>query len=161
MIFGFGRAKPALALRMAETRDATVLADIHAASFDRPWGALEIERLLADENVLAQLLASDDGKGVAVAFVLSRVAADEAEILSIAVNPARRGEGLSHQLLTSHRDVLALNGVRTLFLEVEEGNKPALALYGRQGFAEVSRRAAYYRKADGSAANAIVMRRTL
>jgi [ribosomal protein S18]-alanine N-acetyltransferase len=51
--------------------------------------------------------------------------------------------------------------VRTLFLEVEEGNTAALALYARQGFTEVSRRAAYYRKSDGSAANAIIMRRTL
>ena len=54
-----------------------------------------------------------------------------------------------------------LNRIRTLFLEVEEGNAPAIALYKRQGFTDVSRRDAYYRKADGSAATAIVMRRTL
>jgi [ribosomal protein S18]-alanine N-acetyltransferase len=63
--------------------------------------------------------------------------------------------------LDSHRDTLALNGVRILFLEVEEGNRPALALYARQGFSEVARRTAYYRKADGTTATAIVMRRQL
>jgi ribosomal-protein-alanine N-acetyltransferase len=45
-----------------------------------------------------------------------------------------------------------------LFLEVEDSNAPALALYERQGFREVARREAYYRKADGSAATALVMR---
>ena len=45
-----------------------------------------------------------------------------------------------------------------LFLEVEEGNAPARALYVKRGFVEVGRRNAYYKKADGSAASAIVMR---
>ena len=55
---------------------------------------------------------------------------------------------------------LAGMGVRSLFLEVDEGNAAARRLYERAGFAEVGRRKAYYQKADGSAATALVMKRT-
>ncbi len=157
MIFGLGRSRTPLVIRPAEMEDARAIAEIHADSFDRPWGLMEFERLLAEENILAHVAAN----GAAEGFALSRLAADEAEILSIAVRPRRRGEGVAGRLLTAHAQTLALNRVRTIFLEVEEGNAPALALYRRQGFAEMARRNAYYRKADGSAATAIVMRRSL
>jgi [ribosomal protein S18]-alanine N-acetyltransferase len=158
MILGFGRAKAPLMVRPSEMTDARAVAEIHAASFDRPWGLMEFERLLAEENTLCHVAA---GSKEADGFVLSRLAADEAEILSIAVTPRRRGEGIAGRLLTSHRDALLLNRIRTLFLEVEDSNVSAIALYKRQGSSEVSRREAYYRKADGSAATALVMRRAL
>ncbi|MGL4634354.1 MAG: GNAT family N-acetyltransferase [Beijerinckiaceae bacterium] len=161
MIFGFGRSRPHLTLRPAMMADARAISEVHAGSFDRPWGLMEFERLISEENILAHVAIAETAGSQAQGFVLSRIAADEAEILSIAVAPARRGEGLSGKLLSAHRDMLALARVKTLFLEVEEGNKPALALYARQGFAEVARRDAYYRKADGSAATALVMRRAL
>jgi [ribosomal protein S18]-alanine N-acetyltransferase len=158
MIFGFSRSKAPLIIRPTDMEDARAVAEIHAASFDRPWGLMEFERLLAEENIVSHAAAHDGGSE---GFVLSRLAADEAEILSIAVHPRRRGEGIAGRLLSVHREALMLNRIRTLFLEVEEGNAPAIALYQRQGFSDVSRRDAYYRKADGSAATAIVMRRSL
>lgn len=159
MIFGFGRPKSPLVVRPAEMQDAAAIAAIHATGFDRPWGLIEFERLLAEENILAHAAAADEGG--AQGFALSRLAADEAELLSIGVLPQRRGEGVAGRLLAAHREALLLNRIKVLFLEVKEGNQPALALYRRQGFTEVSRRQAYYRKADGSAATAIVMRRAL
>ena len=62
-------------------------------------------------------------------------AADEAEILSIAVAAHYRGRGLSRDLLLTHLGHLAGRGVRTVFLEVEENNAPARRLYQRAGFA--------------------------
>jgi len=158
MIFGFGRQRPPLAIRLAQMEDCLPVAEIHAESFDRPWGLMEFERMLAEENILAHIAGGDEP---AEGFVLSRLAGDEAEVLAIAVRPRRRGEGIAGRLLGAHAQALMLSRVRKLFLEVEEGNRAALALYRRQGFSEVARRDAYYRKADGSAATAIVMRRTL
>jgi [ribosomal protein S18]-alanine N-acetyltransferase len=160
MIFGFGRPRHPLLIRPAGTHDVRAVSEIHAASFDRPWGLTEFERLMAEETVLTHVAAGGTAD-VPEGFSLARLAADEAEILSIAVNPNRRGEGIAGRLLTTQMDMLALNGIRTLFLEVEDSNAPAQALYRRHGFMEVSRREAYYRKADGSAATALVMRRTL
>jgi [ribosomal protein S18]-alanine N-acetyltransferase len=158
MIFGFGKTRAPLFIRQSEMTDASAIAALHAMSFDRPWGLMEFERLLAEENIVSHVAAAGSGAGKAEGFALSRIAADEAEVLSIAVSPERRGEGVARRLLETHREVLLLSRVRVLFLEVEDSNAPALALYARQGFREVSRREAYYRKADGSAATALVMR---
>jgi [ribosomal protein S18]-alanine N-acetyltransferase len=160
MIFGFGRARPPLMIRLAESRDVSAICDIHTTSFDRAWGLTEFERMLSEETSLAHV-AGEERSGRLGAFVLSRIAADEAEILSIAVRTDRRGEGHSARLLLAHHDVLALNGVKTVFLEVETGNAPALALYKRQGYTEVARRDAYYKRSDGTAATALVMRKGL
>jgi len=162
VIFGFGRSHHPLVVRPAEMDDCGAIAEIHAASFERPWSLIEFERMLAERNIVAHVAAgSEAAAGPAEGFVLSRVAGDEAEVLSIAVQPRRRGDGVGGRLLDAHRAALAFNRARALFLEVEVGNLPAIALYRRQGFAEVARRDAYYRKADGSAATAIVMRRAL
>jgi ribosomal-protein-alanine N-acetyltransferase len=85
-------------------------------------------------------------------FVLSRRVADEAEILSVAVAAETRGRGYAGALLAHHLDLLSRHGVRTVHLEVEEGNDPALALYRRHGFEEVGRRPGYYAKPDGATA---------
>ncbi len=161
MIFGFGKAKTPVLIRPAEMTDAPAIAAIHAQSFDRPWGLMEFERLMAEENTLTHVAAASAGPQQLAGFVLSRLAADEAEVLSIAVSPERRGEGIAGRLLSAHREMLRFERVRMLFLEVEEGNAPALALYRREGFEEVSRRDAYYRKADGGPATALVMRAPL
>jgi [ribosomal protein S18]-alanine N-acetyltransferase len=158
MIFGFGKAKAPLLIRPAEMSDAPAVAAIHAQSFDRPWGLMEFERLMAEENTLAHVAAASAGPQQVEGFVLSRLAADEAEVLSIAVAPERRAAGIAGRLLDAHREMLRFERIRMLFLEVEEGNTSALALYRRQGFQEVSRRDAYYRKADGAPATALVMR---
>ena len=72
--------------------------------------------------------------------MLSRVAADEAEILTIAVEPAARASGLATALLSHHLSRLARAGAGGVFLEVDETNLPALALYRRFGFRQVGRR---------------------
>ena len=51
--------------------------------------------------------------------------------------------------------------MRTVFLEVEEDNGPARALYERAGFGVVGRRERYYKTAGGEQLNAVVMRRDL
>ena len=92
---------------------------------------------------------------------MSRRAGDEAEILSVAVAHARRGRGLARTLLDLHLRRLAGFGVRAVFLEVDEQNRPALRLYARAGFREVGRRPNYYPGDGGTAASALVLRRDL
>ncbi len=138
----------------AGPQDAATIAALHAASFQRGWGEDEIDRLLADRSVVTHRMVA--GRKTA-GFIISRRAGDEAEILSIAVAPARRGRGLARPLLEFHLRTLAGLGIRTVFLEVDEHNKPALHLYNGSGFREVGRRQGYY----GSGATALVLRRDL
>jgi ribosomal-protein-alanine N-acetyltransferase len=136
----------------ATVQDAPELAALHADAFppDQRWGPDAI-RLMLDMPGAFGLLLPQRG------FVLARVAADEAEILTLAVAPARRRQGDGGALLAAALAQSVLRGARTMFLEVSDRNAPALALYGANGFAEVSRRRRYY--ADGS--DALVLRRAL
>ena len=142
----------------ATLRDASRLAQLHGASFHRGWGEGEFETMLTERNTLVHRLKV--GRKT-VGFAVSRMAADEAEILSIAVAESHRGRGLSRNLLLTHLGHLAGRGVRTVFLEVEENNQPARRLYDGAGFAVAGRRERYYREANGEQLNAVLMRRDL
>jgi ribosomal-protein-alanine N-acetyltransferase len=152
----FARGEPVLS--EASARDAAAIARLHAASFHRGWSDGEIERLLLDRATLAHRAMA--GRALA-GFILSRIAAGEAEILSVAVAPARRGRGIARALLGIHLRRLAGLGARAVFLEVDEGNEPARRLYARAGFREVGRRPGYYRQGRETAATALVLRRDL
>jgi [ribosomal protein S18]-alanine N-acetyltransferase len=142
----------------ATLRDAPRLAQLHAASFHRGWGEGEFESMIAERNTLVHRLRL--GRKI-IGFAVSRIGADEAEILSIAIDADRRGRGLSRNLLLTHLGHLAGRGVRRIFLEVEENNAPARRLYERCGFAVVGRRERYYQQANGEQLNALLMRRDL
>jgi ribosomal-protein-alanine N-acetyltransferase len=154
---GLWRGGPA-AIEPATLRDAPALAQLHAASFHRGWGEGEFESMLTERNTLVHRLRQ--GRKV-IGFAVSRLAADEAEILSIAVAASHRGRGLSRDLLLTHLGHLAGRGVRAVFLEVEENNQPARRLYQRAGFAIIGRRERYYRQPGGEQLNALLMRRDL
>ncbi|HTL99331.1 MAG TPA: GNAT family N-acetyltransferase [Holophagaceae bacterium] len=78
-------------------------------------------------------------------------AAGEAELLRIAVDPARRGEGLGKALLAACEAELAASGIRELRLEVRVSNAAARALYARAGWRESGLRKAYYRDGEDAA----------
>ena len=138
----------------AGDRDAAAIATLHAASFQRGWGEDEFHRLLIDRAVVAHRAMI--GRTM-VGFILSRTAAGEAEILSVAIAPAWRGRGFARPLLDLHLRRLAGLGVRAVFLEVDEHNEPACRLYRNAGFSEVGVRKGYYQEG----ASALVLRRDL
>jgi len=155
----FGRTPPA-AISEARSRDALALARLHAASFPSGWSEAEMERLLSDPAVIAHLARANGGRGQPAGFLMSRCAADEAEILSVAVDPKARGRGVAGALLAHHLSRAAARGIARIFLEVGEDNAPALRLYEKAGFRPVGKRAGYYPRPEG-AVSALVLRREL
>jgi [ribosomal protein S18]-alanine N-acetyltransferase len=131
----FGRPEPLIT--EASPRDASAIAILHGSSFRRGWSEQEVEGLLLDRHVVAHRAT---GSAKLNGFILSRLVEDEAEILSVAVADRQRGRGLARKLLNLHLRRLAGLGARTIFLEVDEQNVPALRLYHHAGFQEVSRR---------------------
>ena len=132
-------------------------ARLHATAFPHAWDVTEFERLIGAGSSFGEA-AVDSRSRKLLGFVLSRRAAEEAEILTVAVHAAFRGQGIGGKLLAVHLPRLGRYGIKQVFLEVGEGNAPALRLYARLGFAEVGRRKGYYRTASGAPATAIVMR---
>lgn len=139
-------------MRLADAADAPALGALHAAAFPagERWGA-DALRLMLEMPGAFGLLLPEQG------FVLARVAADEAEILTLAVVPGARRRGQGGGLLAAAMAQAAARGAATMFLEVSERNAAARALYAAAGFGEAGRRRRYY--ADGS--DALVLRRGL
>lgn len=154
----FLRNSPPSLPRLLRPADAASCARLHAIGFAHSWSSAEFETLLTDKTCIGDGV---DGNIGLIGFVLSRRALDEAEILTVIVDPCSRRKGFAGQLLAAHIARLAGSGVRNLFLEVDERNSAALTLYRRFGFAKVGERKAYYARAGETRSNACIMRRRL
>jgi len=97
-------------------------------------------------------------KGPLGGFIMSRLTPPDAEVLTFAVDPVRRGAGLGRALLERHLQNLERGGARLVFLDVADDNAPALALYGRAGFKTIGRRENYYQRASGERRAALTLR---
>jgi tRNA threonylcarbamoyladenosine biosynthesis protein TsaB len=142
-------------LEIKPSQDLELLAQLHAASFQSAWNEKDIAELLASPGCVALLATSDDGP---IGFLMYRAVADEAEIITVCVDPAyqRRGAGL--QIVSTTQQLLKSFNISSLFLEVAAGNKDALSLYVRAGFLEVGKRKGYYARLNGLFEDALIMR---
>lgn len=140
-------------IRSLTPMDAPRMADIHAQSFFKSW----------DEPEMKAHIQTDMGFGFGrplEGFIILRAAADQAEILTVAVDPALRRQGIARALLDISETELVDNGVDTLFLEVAEDNPAAIAFYKSAGFEPIGRRPSYYTREIGRVA-AITFRKRL
>lgn len=150
------------AIEQLRADDGPALAELHAEDFARPWSADEFAALMAQEPVFGFAAREVGRPGAAPAgFVLARSAAEEGEILTLAVARAARRMGLGWALMDAVLRDLHARRAQALFLEVDETNQPAIALYRRLGFETVGRRPAYYARPDAPGTAALVMRRDL
>jgi len=131
-----------MTLRRAHLADAPSIAQIHRAAFDHPWSEADFAAYLASDHLW---VIGDPIAG----FLLIRAIGDEAEILTIAVDPAARRNGYASSLLAASKQELAGLGVMRLILEVAADNLPAVSLYEREGFLPFGVRKAYYRRDTG------------
>ncbi|WP_294533801.1 ribosomal protein S18-alanine N-acetyltransferase [uncultured Rhodoblastus sp.] len=154
-LFRLGRQAMS-APRALRPSDGAACAALHRASFAHPWAASEFEALLTDSACFGEAI---EAKSRLAGFVLSRRALDEAEILTIVVDTRLRQRGCGQRLLAAHLSQLSALGVIKLFLEVDETNEAALALYRRLGFTQLGMRKGYYVKKDGLRANALILGR--
>jgi [ribosomal protein S18]-alanine N-acetyltransferase len=135
--------------------DAACMARIHEAAYvlDRPWSLAEFTQLVQSPHSLTL--------GDQRAFVLARIIADEAEVLTIATHPDHRRTGLARNLLERFHEAARTRGAVTAFLEVAADNDAAITLYQGCGYTQVGARRAYYPRSDGPPANALIMRRQM
>jgi [ribosomal protein S18]-alanine N-acetyltransferase len=139
-------------IETATQAHAPAMAAIHRAAF--PPGEVWGEDVMTLQLGLAGAFGRLHPDG---GMVLARVAADEADILTIAVLPDARRRGLGRALLLAAMEEAARRGAKLMFLEVGVANDAAGALYAACGFVQVGRRRGYY--ANG--ADALVMRARL
>jgi [ribosomal protein S18]-alanine N-acetyltransferase len=132
---------------------AGLIAGMHHVCFAEPWSEKAMAELLALPGVYGWLAAGEQPEG----FVLARVAADEAEILTILVLPPYRRQGVAERLLGAAFDNAKMQGAEKMYLEVASSNESAQQLYTKVGFTLVGRRKAYY----ASGADALLLARDI
>ncbi|MCY4336312.1 MAG: GNAT family N-acetyltransferase [Litoreibacter sp.] len=126
------------------------MAALHARCFTvlRPWSQDEFATILEGGGAID--LRKQQG------FLVGRVIADEAELLTVAVAPDARRQGVGAHLTQTFLDHARKMGAATAFLEVAADNEAACALYGGLGFVRAGVRKGYYAGGD-----AIIMSRSL
>lgn len=124
------------------------LANLHRACFpNKSWSATDFAEL---KKSGCDIIASQNG------FIVWRVIADEAEIITIGVHPDARRSGIASAMLTLAESDAKKRGAQKIFLEVAENNRPARAMYTQNGYSQIGVRPKYY---DGI--DAILMAKNL
>lgn len=140
-------------LRVMRASDLDAVMAIENRGYAFPWTRGIFEDCLKS-GYAAWLL---EQQGVAIGYGVLSVAADEAHVLNVCVDPQvqSRGHGrlLLRQLLHSARSQQA----QRVFLEVRPSNPAAIALYHSEGFHEIGRRPRYYPAPNNGREDAIVM----
>ena len=143
--------------------DYDTLEDIHARSFLAPWSADE-QAALNDGPGVKTFVARRGSVSASrrpIGFITVRRAADEAEVLTMAVHPRHRSSGVGRLLLDAALRHLYAERVSEVFLEVDPSNEAALTLYRRAGFAVIGERPGYYRNTAEGRQKALTMRLTM
>ncbi len=147
--------------RATTAHAASILAVIEATfdpSFGEMWNAAQVTGALTSSDRVGEVAIVD---GEVVGFSLARYAAEEAELLLVAVRPSWRRQRVGAALISRAIEEVRARGAETIFLEVRETNDAAGILYAGQGFEAVGRRKGYYAGADRKRHDAITMRRRL
>ncbi len=145
-----------LVITEAGVEAAALLAALHGEGIGEAgpaWTEAAFATLLALPGRCAFVA---DEAGQPLGFVLLGLAADEAEVITLAVLPDARRRGIGAALVAAAAREAAARGATRLFLEVAEDNAPARALYARAGFVPVGRRKGYYAR-PAAAVDALVL----
>ncbi|MFO1121590.1 MAG: tRNA (adenosine(37)-N6)-threonylcarbamoyltransferase complex dimerization subunit type 1 TsaB [Hyphomicrobiales bacterium] len=145
-------------VRAATVLDTELLAALHAECFEQAWTAAAFADLMAMPGTAVRLAYDATGP---LALLMTRRAADEAEIITVATRPGARRCGLARQLVDDQCTELRAGGIATVFLEVAASNAAARALYEDLGFRPAGLRRGYYDRGGGLSEDAVVMRRHL
>lgn len=145
-----------LSLLWASPDRAEEIAVLHARLFDPPWDASSIASSI-EHPASASFIAQVREPPVLAGFVIGRIAADEAEILSIGVAPEWQRRGVGRRMVEGLVRASRRAEVKRLFLEVASDNYAAGALYQGLGFVPAGGRKGYYDRPDGSKVDAIIL----
>jgi ribosomal-protein-alanine N-acetyltransferase len=136
-------------IRTLSEQDAAAVTEIlRGAPESVFWPESSVKEVVTSQSTLALL---SEAAGKAIGFLIGRQAADEAEILNLAVVQESRRKGDGGLLLEAALEKFRARGVSRVFLEVRDSNAAALAFYRKHGFSKIGRREGYYREPFESA----------
>lgn len=138
-------------IRLMQDADVQEVYDIERRVQSHPWTIKQFQ-----ESIAAYQSTVIERQGKVVGFCILQPVLDEANLLLMAIDPSQQGKGLGFQLLDESIALLKNNPIQ-IFLEVREGNQPAIRLYEKADFHQIDLRKNYYPNADGTREHAIIM----
>jgi ribosomal-protein-alanine N-acetyltransferase len=145
-----------LSLLWASPERAEEIAALHAQLFDPAWDVDSITQSIEHPASASFIAQAREPRSLA-GFISGRIAADEAEILSIGVAPEWQRRGVGRQMVEGLVRAARRAEVKRLFLEVATDNTAAIALYKRLGFKKAGTRKGYYQRAGGEQGDAVIL----
>ena len=142
------------AIRLAAEGDVEVIMALEQGAIAHPWPEEDLRRLISDDDKFALVMEGEDG---IEGYIGVSVVVGEASVGNLVVRADQRGRGLGTKLVGALIEELRSQDAEVIFLEVEDTNAPAIAVYTRCGFTEYNRRRDYY----GSGRDAILMKRAV
>ena len=143
------RERAGAVIRTLREQDAAAVAEIlRGAPESVFWPESSVKEVVTSQSAVA-LLSEVEGR--AIGFLIGRQAADEAEILNLAVVKESRRKGEGGALLEVALEEFRARAVSRVFLEVRESNETGIAFYSKHGFAKTGRRPGYYRDPEEAA----------
>jgi ribosomal-protein-alanine N-acetyltransferase len=116
------------------------IANLHAKCFpEHPWSSDDFRDL---KKSGCEIIMSENG------FIVYRSVVDEAEIITIGVNPEMQRKGIATAMIGIIENILKNQGVKKIFLEVSSTNIAGQKLYKSTGFKNVGLRPKYYNGVD-------------
>lgn len=149
-----------VSLLWAEPAMAGEIASMHKELFDPAWDEESVRKMLIDpcaSALIAKVRLRHIGPPIPAGFIIARIVADEAEILSVGVIEPFQRRGIGEMLILGLQRAAKGSGARNLFLEVASDNSAAQRLYSATGFARVGCRKSYYKRRDGTSADALTL----
>jgi ribosomal-protein-alanine N-acetyltransferase len=140
-------------LRIASVSDAATLSSIHEECFPNYWNGESFTDFFSVAGTSGYIVSNPDP----VAMIIYRVQHEQADIITLGVRNTHRRRGIARMLVEKALADCRALGAQELFLDVENGNQPALSLYESLGFTFLRRRKLYYRQTDGTYTDALVM----
>ena len=144
----------AVSLGAATPADAEACSKLHAELFEPAWDRASFASFFSHPAARG-LVARSIAPAQTVGFVVGQMAADEAEVLTLAVSREARRQGIATRLIEALAETARAAGARVLYLEVAAENTAALALYRKLRFTERGRRLGYYVRANAPPADAV------
>ena len=150
-------AEPPVSLRTMVHEDLPLVSDIERRSYDFPWShGVFRDCLLAGYQCVVL-----EREGRVAGYAILSIAAGEAHILNLCVDPRYRSHGYGERLLDEILLQARTAKVREIFLEVRPSNATALALYRKKGFHQVANRPAYYQAREGREDAAVLAKKLI
>ncbi len=158
---------PKLNISSASLSDVKDMATLEALAYPLPWSSENLQNIVQQQGnecgqyIVQKLYSKSVPNNVLYGYFLALLGYQDIHLLNLAIHPKYQHQGFAHLMLQHLQRCAIRYNAHSIWLEVRQSNQRAQQIYRRFGFTDISTRADYYPKVDGSREDALVMKYTV